>query len=192
MKLLLPTAYFPPISYFSDICRHDELVIETQETFPKQTLRNRCEIATSQGSFRLSVPLAGRSNKSKAFEVRIAQTNWRELHWKSIMTAYGSSPFFIFYEQEIRALLNSQQDNLIAYNTELLKGIFKLLKLNKSIIFTSVYETEFEGTNRRNFHKSIVNPYHQVFNEKTGFINDLSILDLIFNLGPQSLSYLQR
>jgi hypothetical protein len=194
-KVILPTAYFPSTTYIARLLKFDDVIIEIHETFPKQTLRNRCEIATSQGSFRLSVPLRSRSNKDKTKDIFISNDGWREQQWRSIVTAYGSSPFFIHYEENVRSWLYHPAENLVDFNLYTLKEILKLLKVNKMISYSEVYEKELaEGiTDLRNNNFREEHPtYGQVFQEKTGFISSMSIIDLIFNQGPQAITFLKN
>lgn len=200
-SIILPGHYLPPISYFHTIMRNDgALKIEQFESFPKQTYRNRTKIGTANGILELFIPIKhGRSEHRAMKEVQINYDhNWQRLHWTSIQTAYRSSPYFEYYEDDFRRFYEDKFENLLDYNVQQIELIFKILKIKKKIEFTDSYVKEYEDA--LDFRNSIhpkkesvyINPkpYYQIFEDRTGFIPDLSIIDLIFNQGPQSKSYL--
>lgn len=202
MDIVLSTAYFPPISYFTFLAKSGKVFIEQMETFPKQTCRNRCEILTAAGKMKLVVPVSKPSgNHTLTREIIISyRENWPLHHWKSIQSAYRSSPYFNYYEDVIGPLFGMKEQRLIDHNHKILNALLKILGLNPEIEFTADYFHEPEGLTdlRRKISgkKKITGrdflPYPQVFNYKTGFIPDLSILDLLFNLGPEANAYLQN
>jgi hypothetical protein len=195
LNLVIPTSFLPPVSYISKLLHADHAVIDIHETFPKQTFRNRYEIATSQGRFRLTVQLSGRSNTSKTSEILVDQSDqWRVNHWRSIVTAYGSSPYFPYYSDEIKSFLFNKSERLIDFNLNALNGILKILKVKKEITFSDSYMSSGNVNFEKNAfaHVTDFHRYMQVFEEKTGFQSDLSIIDLIFNIGNQSRAYLQQ
>lgn len=200
--ILLPTAYFPPISYFVHMIRSKVIYIEQMETFTKQTYRNRCEIMTASGKSSLVVPVTKpQSNHTMTKQVEICyREHWQEQHWKTLQTDYRSSPFFNYYTDILEQLFETQETSLINNNHNILKTISALLGIDLSIQFTQDYERKPESMLDL---RSAISPkkyqsfnqfpkYPQVFDYKYGFVPDLSILDLLFNLGPDARNYLER
>ena len=102
-SVLLSTTYFGPIQWYQKLHRYDQVLIEQHETFPKQTYRNRCLIATTQGVQALTVPVSKSETEPYSRRVRISDHgNWRHLHWQALQSAYGESPFFEYYEDDLR------------------------------------------------------------------------------------------
>ena len=200
MPILLPTAYFPPISYISGCLHSEQVLIERFETYPKQTIRNHCNIYGPNGRQTLSIPvLKVNGNHTLTKDIRIAtSTPWQRLHWRSIETAYNNSPFFLFYQDEFEKVFEKQFDFLLDLNTLLLEIIFSILRIEKRIGFTDSFMKIPEGiddyrevSNKKKVSsKDAFPPYNQVFSPKYGFIADLSIIDLIFNVGPESGEFL--
>ena len=200
-SILLATAYFPPIEYFSFLANSANAKIEVHETYPKQTYRNRCHIYSPNGMQALSIPVNKvNGNHTKTNEVRISEhSDWRTHHWKSIKTAYNASAFFMYYENELLKALNFPSSNLVEFNTHLLNFILNEIGLQTEINFTEDFEKVVENFAdlRMNLSPKIDKPlfkearYYQVFEEKHGFLANLSILDLLFNEGPNTLNYLQ-
>lgn len=201
MKILLPTAYFGNIEYFSKLLQSDEILIEQKEHFIKQTYRNRCEIYGANGKLDLIVPIKrGRTERTVINKAEIDNTsNWQKLHWRSIESGYRRSPYFEYYEDRFQPVFETKYDLLIEMNQEITYFILKLLKENKNIPFTSEYEktysdmidfrSAFEPKLRENFKHD---KYVQVFENKFGFHSNLSILDLLFNCGPEGISLLKK
>jgi hypothetical protein len=196
---LLSTAYLPPISYISGCLDKEPLVIERFETYPKQTFRNHCRIYGPNGLLTLSIPvLRVNGNHTLTRDIRIASTPWQRLHWRSIETAYNNSPFFIYYKDAFEKVFEERFDFLLDLNTRLLEIIFNILKLDKKISFTEQFlKISLGMKDLREFSKKSkpvstdkISRYTQVFSPKHGFIPDLSIIDLIFNLGPESGDFL--
>ncbi len=199
--MLFSTAYLPPISYFIKMDIHGKIVLENCENYTKQTYRNRCNIISANGIASLTIPVEkGHGSKIPIKEVRISDyDNWQQQHWKSICSAYRSSPFFEFYEDDFRPFYHKKWKYLWDYNLELLHLIFNLLDIQPKIEFTNSFHLEYKNEidNRFNIHpkqKSTVkiNPYYQVFQEKLGFIKDMSIIDLLFNMGNESIFTIQN
>jgi hypothetical protein len=201
--ILLSTAYFPPISWMAAVLQSESIAIELHETYPKQTFRNRCNIATSSGILSLTVPVK-RVNGSHTKTCDIQTDNsgsWQLLHWRSIVTAYNKSPYFLHYRDLLEPVLFKKHELLIDLNRDLLNSLFNALRIsNKEIFFTSQYDFKPDFQDLRNsFHPKQekymgirvgLPRYIQAFEENHGFIPDLSILDLIFNLGPEANQYL--
>lgn len=199
MPLLLPYTYLGPIRYYSSIVQHKNIVLEGHENFPKQTYRNRCTIYGANGPLNLIVPVEHKSGERSMGIKRISyQENWQKLHWKSLETAYRSSPFFEYYEDEFSDILMKQHELLIDLNTQLMTLVLKILDIEMDSSNTSSYKEEFDGLDlREDFapnadlaDKVDFQRYPQVFEDRHGFIPNLSIVDLIFNQGPGSKDYL--
>jgi hypothetical protein len=197
---IFPLFYLPPVAFFTELLQHkNQFLIEQKEHFPKQTYRNRAQIYTPEGALTLVVPVErGSKNRRKIKDVKISYDfNWQRLHWLSLQACYRSSAYFEYYETEFAPFYEEKKyEFLFDYNEALLRLILKLMKLKLEIAFTTEYETEFKGAD---FRKSI-NPkqeydfeqktYFQVFDDRKGFIKNLSIVDLLFNQGPNTLKYL--
>ncbi len=198
MENILSTAYFPPVSYFVSLRTEQQVTIEQWETYTKQTLRNHCHIYGPNGEQRLSVPVVKvNGNHTLTKDIRIAlNNNWQKIHWRSIETAYNKSPYFLYYKDYFIPFFEKKQEFLLDLNTRLLETVSPLLRWDLRIELTENYQ----GLNLPAFNqkKETTRPeemlffpeYIQVFSSRTGFIPDLSILDLIFNLGPEAGEYL--
>ncbi|WP_461641964.1 WbqC family protein [Labilibaculum euxinus] len=205
-KALLTTSFFAPIQYYCKLIQYSEIIIEQWEHYSKQSYRNRCNIYGANGVLPLSVPVVKATNK-KVFtkDVKISyDTNWQKLHWKGIEAAYKSSPFYEYYIDDLERFFTQKWDFLLEYNNEIQKEIFGILEIDPIIKFSEDF-IDF-GTSEYDDFREKIHPkaskletddsftarkYTQVFGDKYGFIENLSILDLIFNLGPDSLSYLE-
>ena len=199
---LFSTAYFPPVSYVAALLQSNSIVVEQYETFPKQTYRNRTVIATANGLLALTVPVV-RTNGNHTYTKDMAicyNENWALKHWMAIESAYNSSPYFLYYKDEVEVILNKQHATLIELNMDILAFVVKKLKVKKEVILSDDYISQIgEGTIDYRNHFSPKNKellslpeYDQVFEDRYGFQSDISILDLIFNLGPDSLGYLKE
>ena len=195
---LLDLQYLPGISWFRNYLSYDHIIIERHENFVKSTGRNRCDIAGANGRQTLTIPLlGGRDHHQKYTDTKIAdQYHWKEIHWHSIQSAYGSAPYFEYYAHIFQKFYEKQHTFLYDFNLELLRSTLSALKMKKGYEFTTVYEKKMDGradlrSTRSSFTEIQTLPrYYQVFGERNGFISDLSILDLIFHLGPGSVEYL--
>lgn len=193
MSPLFSTAYFPPVSYFSDCLKHDTIYLEKYEHFIKQTYRNRCYIYGPNGKQALIIPLDHKDIYDIPIkDVRISNdTRWNKIHWKSICSAYRNSPYFEFFEEDLAAIFSQPDEFIFDFNLRLFKFILVSFKLKKEILFTDEFKnySEDEEDFRLKYHPGKSNPveikYHQVFEDKHGFIPDLSVLDLLLNEGPQ-------
>lgn len=200
---LFSTAYFPPISYVAAMLDKQMVVVEQYETFPKQTYRNRAVVATANGLLSLTVPVV-RINGNHTYTKDMAicyNENWAVKHWRAIESAYNSSPYFLYYKDEVEAILNKQYIGLVDLNMDILSFVFKKLKVAKDIMLSTDfvlaedvatiedYRNRFSPKNKEILQ---LPPYDQVFEDRYGFQSDISILDLLFNLGPDSLGYLKE
>lgn len=199
-KILLSTAYLPPIHYLSHIAMADEIMIEAHETYSKQTFRNRCQIYSPNGLQALIIPINKvNGNHTKTIDIQISgHSNWRSNHWKSLQTAYNSSAFFMYYKDELWKTLQFASINLLEYNMYILNFLLQEIGIKKNIKISEDYlASPFEFEDLRNSinpksQVSIHNPeYYQLYSQKHGFLENLSILDLLFNEGPNTLDYLQ-
>lgn len=186
-QIILPTAYLGPIQYYKVLNSGNDVWIEQCENYQKQTIRTRCSIATSQGKQTLSIPVEGsHGQKCQIKDVRISDHgNWRHLHWNALVTAYNESPFFEYYEDDIRPFYEKKWEFLLDFNNAITAKICELIDINPSIRFTEKYEgvTTIEEPAEQK-------TYYQVYQQKVGFIPNLSILDLLFNMGNESVLYL--
>ena len=205
MNALLSTTYFGPVQWYQKLYRANEAWIERHETFQKQTYRNRCVIATTQGTQALTVPVE-RGNSQLIKDIRISDHgNWRHLHWNALQSAYGDSPFFMYYEDDLRPFFEQCWDYLFDFNEAIREKLCELLDIQPTIHYTTAYQPPpftLHPSPFTDFRESI-NPkhpapdpdftprrYYQVYEAKHGFQPNLSIVDLLFNMGPEAIFYL--
>lgn len=197
---VFPLFYLPSIEYFSKILKHqDNLLIENAENFRKQSYRNRAIIHSPNGALNLIVPvIKGAKNHTLVKDVRISYDfRWQKLHWMSLQTSYRSSAYFEYYEDDLAIFYEKKWDFLFDYNEDILGLLNRLLKINISYNYTKNFEQTYNGLDdyRESIHPKLASdisfkPYYQVFEERNGFLPNLSIVDLLFNQGPQSIKYL--
>lgn len=197
---VLPMCYLPPVELFVELNKYKPNVLfEHEEHFPKQTYRNRANIYSPDGILTLTVPvIKGAKNHTKVKDVKISYDfRWQRLHWMSLQTCYRSSAYFEYYEDDFAPFYEKSFEYLFDYNQELFELLIKLIKIKTSVIYTQTYEDKYSNLiDLRN----MITPkkendfqqkaYFQVFEDRHGFIKNLSIIDLLFNQGPQTLSYL--
>jgi hypothetical protein len=197
---ILPLFYLPPIEYFNKIVEYKEnLQIERFEHFPKQTYRNRASIQSPNGKLDLIVPvIKGSKVHTQVKDVKISYDfNWQRLHWMSLQTSYRRSAYFEFYEDELAPFYEKKWNFLYDLNEEIFALLLKLLKITAPYSFTEEYKADyqdladFRSSMSPKTHSSFhAKPYYQVFEDRHGFIPNLSILDLLFSQGPQSSKFI--
>lgn len=202
-KVLLHPCYFGPVSEFVALVQADEVIFENDDNYQKQTYRNRMYIYGANGKLLLNIPIKHTGNRTQHQKYRDVKIEsafpWQDQHWKSLQTAYRTSPFFEFYEDEFRPLYEKEYKYLLDFNYECLELALECLQLDLEYSRTEEffmqpkeqvdarYLVEAKGVK-----KHIFEPYTQVFSPKMGHLNDLSIIDLIFNEGPNALNYLEN
>ncbi len=198
-NVLLPVFYMPPVSWFSVFLdAENEVVFEQFENFPKQTYRNRANIYGANGKLSLIIPM-NHNGKREMKDVEISyREDWRNLHWKSIKTAYQSSPYFEYYEDKFRKIFDLKEKFLLDFNLKGIEVIQQILKTEKAYSLNEEYIKNPEAVDfREKFsakHPSEfeMEEYYQTFSDKFGFLKDLSVLDLICNKGPESSTYIKK
>ena len=182
------------------IVQSDEFTFEVNDTYQKQTYRNRANIYSANGKLSLTIPVIySQKNRQLYRDIKINnEGKWQALHWKSLLSAYRTSPFFEFYEDDIAPLFHSKQDNLMEFNFKCLDTLFECMQLDLSYNKTKTYQKDINSsedlrflTNARKEKEFNFSEYTQVFGGKHGFISNLSVLDLLFNEGPNALNYLE-
>lgn len=200
---ILCSAYLPPISFFRIIADSPEVCIEQYDNYRKQTYRNRCEILTAGGILALTVPVVKSDTPKQLMrDVRISDHgNWRHLHWNALKSAYMNSPFFMYYEDDLRTVYDRHHTFLIDFNQELIQTIAGLMNIRSGISLTETFHP-IDGSKRHCDFRWMIDPatapdghqqpYFQVFGDKYGFVPGLSVADLLFNIGPESILYLRK
>src|SRR6056297_517195 len=203
-KVLLTTAYWGPVQYYAKVVQHDEVWVEQDEHYNKQSYRTRCTIYGANGPLNLSVPVKKPSSKAHIKEVTIDyDTAWRKMHWKSIESAYRSSAFFEFYADYLAPFYHKKYQFLIDFNHDIIKMLAEQLEIDINFSYSEKYC--FPEKILFDDFRDIIHPkkkrsdpdfkekeYFQVFSDKQGFISNLSIIDLLFNTGPEALQYLKK
>lgn len=197
--ILYPT-YFPSISQFIAMAQADSITFEMEDNFQKQTNRNRMYIYSPNGLQMLNVPIKhSKESHQKSKDVRIENDfDWQKQHFKSLEAGYRSSPFFEYFEDEIVPIFEKKYDFLKDLNFDTMTLVSKCLRM--PLIYGETTEYFQEVPNFKDFRDlangkkdtTIITPYTQVFDDKHGFINNLSILDLLFNEGRYALDYLKN
>jgi hypothetical protein len=197
---VLPMFYLPPVEYFAKLnIYRANILIEKEEHFPKQTYRNRANVYTPDGMLGLTVPvIKGSKNHTKVKDIKISYDfNWQRLHWLSLQACYRRSAYFEYYEDELTPFYEKKFDYLFDYNEQLLQFVLKAMKMKIDFKYTDSYEPNYpelldyrESINPKRETDFNQKPYFQVFEDRKGFIKNLSIVDLLFNQGPHSINYI--
>ena len=206
---LLSALYMPPVQWFQKLHRYRKCVIDTGEHFVKQTYRNRCLIAAANGIQALTVPTeSSQGSKTAMHDTRISDHGqWRHLHWNALVSAYGESPFFIYYADDLRPFFEKRYVNLADFNIALIRTLCTLLDVRTDISVSTDYAdaaalAASTGTPVADFREAIrpknplpdegfaPRPYYQVYAARHGFLPNMSVIDLLFNEGPEGILYL--
>ena len=202
-QLLLSTTYFGPIQWYQKLYRAESVQIERWESFQKQTYRNRCIIATTNGPQALTVPIERQFTINCIKDIRISDHgNWRHLHWNALQSAYGESPFFDYYQDDIRPFFEQRWDYLLDFNEAIREKMCELIDIHPKVDYSKKF-TVYSLSSCVPDYRMVIRPknpepdpdftpkrYYQVYEQKHGFLPNLSILDLLFNMGPESIFYL--
>ena len=192
--MVLPSAYLPPINWFACLMTGEPICLEQYENYHKQTIRNRCTIDSPNGPLQLSIPVDKSnfdSGKCLMKDVRIStHSDWQHQHWYALETSYFNSPFFEYLQDDFRPLYEKQWTFLMDFNEALIQKCCEMLDIQPNISRTKSYVGISENLNA-NLNDSTLN-YYQVFQQKHGFLLNLSIIDLIFNMGNESLLVLRE
>ena len=223
LTALLSSTYFGPVQWYQKLNRYDECLIERHESFIKQTYRNRMIIATTNGPLSLTIP-TNHDTSMAMKDIRISDhANWRHVHWNALLSAYGESPFFEYYQDDIRPFYEKKYDFLFDFNMEIMEKMIELLDIRPNVKVTDEYfpkkseerrvkNEEFNGLNDEETNlkiqdvvdfrdairpkKPLPDPdftskrYYQVYEQKHGFLPNMSILDLLFNEGNEAIFHL--
>lgn len=202
---LLQTTYFGPIQWYQKLYRYDHCLIEQYDSFQKQTYRNRCVIATANGTQALTVPVEHNVQRStfnvQCKDLRISDHNqWRRVHWNALQSAYSESPFFEYYADDLHPFFEQKYDYLLDFNEAIRQKVCELLDIHPDVSYT--LDFRHQTSDIVDF-RDVINAKHpqpdegftpkeywQVFQHKHGFLPNLSILDLLFNMGPESVFFL--
>ncbi|MBQ8154413.1 MAG: WbqC family protein [Prevotella sp.] len=207
---LLQTTYFGPVQWYQKLARYDHCLIEQYDSYQKQTYRNRCVIATANGLQALTVPVEHANKQPTANsqlikDLRISDHNqWRRVHWNALQSAYSESPFFEYYADDIRPFFEQRYDYLIDFNEAIRQKMCELIDIYPKVDYTTEYlpTLNTQHSTQHDFREVIhakhplpdtdfqPRPYWQVFQHRYGFQSNLSILDLLFCMGPESIFYL--
>lgn len=206
MDYYLSSAYLAPVEYYAKLYDGDRIFIERYDHYIKQTYRNRCVIAGPNGPLSLTIPTEKSAHEHCCMkDVRISDHGkWQHVHWQALVSAYYTSPFFEYYQDDFRPFYEKSYTYLYDFNEELQILVCKLLDLQPEIQPTKCYKTDFKEESELDL-RDLIRPkhgfdwdmafkpkvYYQVFKEKNGFLPNLSIVDLLFNMGPEGLLVLR-
>lgn len=199
-NFLLSTAYLAPIEYYVVLANSERILLEQHEYYQKQSYRNRCRIATANGIMDLSIPVDS-AGKTLIRDLRISDhNNWQTHHWRSIETAYNSSPFFEYYADDFRPFFEKKWLFLWDFNLALFNKTLELLDIETKIELTEQYKPETSDNFldlRATIHPKkeislLLKPYYQVFETKFGFMPNMSIIDLLFNMANEAQLILKK
>lgn len=205
MTALLATTYFGPVQWYQKLNRYGTVFIENHENFQKQTYRSRCVIATANGAQTLSVPVTPIETADGRTEAIVSDHgNWRHVHWNALKSAYGESPFFEYYADDIYPFFRDKWENLFDFNLAICRKMCELLDIEPDIRLTDKFLTQEEARQSGiDDFRQAINPknpapdtdftprqYYQVYAGRNGFLPNMSVLDLLFNMGNESVLWL--
>ena len=202
MRALLSTTFFGPVQWYQKLYRYDEVYIENNDSYQKQTYRNRCLIATTNGVQALTVPVTI-EHAGGTETIRISDHgNWRHQHWQALCSAYGDSPFFQYYEDDRRPFFTGKWEFLRDFNEAIRQQMCIMLDIQPKVMLTPHYQKGDDLTDCDDY-REVIRPkhplpdpdfspqrYYQVYERKHGFLPNMSILDLLCNMGPEGIFYL--
>lgn len=200
MSNIFPTAYLPSIEYVSLFLKTDDVSIELYETYQKQSCRTRCNVMTANGIQTLTIPVIktnGNHTLTKDIEISYKEA-WQQIHLRCLESAYRKSAYFDYYFPYFEKIYKQKFNTLIELNDYCLKTILKLLKVKKEYSYTEDFEKiaddkDFRiSLSKNNYNNFEMKPYYQVFADRHGFVSNLSIVDLLFNEGSNSVYNLNR
>jgi len=206
LNVYLSSAYLAPVEYYAHMLAADRVVVEQHDHYMKQTYRNRCVIAGPSGKIDLTIPtVKPETLKCPMKDIRISDHgNWRHLHLYALESAYGHTPYFEYYRDDFAPFYERKFEFLMDFNEALQEMVCGLIDMAPEVSRTGEYKSEFSADEldlREVIHPKKdygtvdpafkVIPYYQVFQERLGFIPNLSIVDLLFNMGPESLVVLR-
>lgn len=194
--MVFPSTYLGPIPLYAAMLQVDDVQVEQYDNYVKQTFRNRCVISGPNGTQTLTIPVEkGNHHKCQMRDLRISDHgNWRHLHWNALESSYGKSPFFEFYADDFRPFYTEGRwQFLLDFNEELMQLVFELLDVD--VIFSRTQQYADSDLQRwvepGTLRQQPFQPYYQVFAQRHGFLPHLSIIDLLFNMGPESILWLK-
>ena len=206
MNVLLVTSYWPNLHYFFYVLNASIINIEQFDNYSKQSYRNRTQILSANGVLNLSIPIKKNKSEKVVNSIEISyKEDWQKNHWRAITSAYKNSPYFDFFEEDLKVFYSNKYNLLIDYNLDQLKFIIKVLKQKENIQLTKQYESNPESVidlrtiihpkHSYSSDKLVANKldqsYYQTFENKISFTPNLSILDLLFNKGLHTIDYLK-
>ena len=202
MKILTHPLYLAAVPLYARLYASESIVFDDTAPFVKQTYRSRAVIATENGAQSLTIPVVHDGGKVAMRDVRISEHgNWRHQHWNAIVSAYRKSPFFDYYADDFAHFYEERDGFLMDFNLRLHGVVSELLGLERNVGFLS--DEAFDATAAADLRRIaepkaldtvdgiVQQPYYQVFAQRNGFIPSLSILDLLFNMGPEGLMVLR-
>lgn len=199
---LFPVFYLAPIEYYSVLLKSSSVIFEVIEHFQKQTYRNRCCIYGANGKLNLIIPVKHSGERTFLKDIKITnENNWQKIHWRSFEAAYRTSSYFEFYEHIFAPYYEKKYEFLVDFNFALQEEVLKILEGEIKSEKTISYEKEYgDAKDFRNYfsprpgnkNRLLFTEYPQVFSNKFGFIHNLSIMDLIFNQGPEARDYIKN
>ena len=199
-KLLLYPTYFSPIVQYVGLAKADQVIFEVEDNYQKQTYRTRCYVYGANGKQLLNIPVQHNNKSRKTKNILIDNSvPWQKQHLRAIQAAYRSSPYFEFYEEEFVLLFKNEPQFLLDFSFTCMELVLEMLQLEISFTKTTAYFNEYSDVvdlrllaEAKSQKKYKLNPYTQVFSDKYGFMENLSILDLLFMEGPNALNYLEN